>query len=166
MIDKPYQPPFFDQDDEGSDEGPFAGRLSHLGGFKARTGDVVVSVRTMWLDDQSSPEERHYCWLYHVIVENRGRASLQLLGRSWTCIGCNGQTHQLEDGDVGGEQPVIAPQSAFEYTATAEMDMPGAFIMGVYHAVHATPAGLWHADDIIVPSFSLDMPSLLLHDKH
>src|SRR5262245_52194407 len=38
--------------------------------YKETTRSITITVVPTYLDDQSSPEESHYVWKYHVRIEN------------------------------------------------------------------------------------------------
>ena len=129
--------------------------ITALPAFTARTGDVTVNVRPFWVDEHSDPEEHRYVWLYHVLIENRSKESIQLLSRSWTITDERGGQEKVHGEGVVGEQPIIAPDSSYQYTSGAELKTPSGFMEGLYHMI--TPAN-GHRFDVTVPVFSLDSP--------
>ena len=42
------------------------------GAYTATTRGVLVRVRTLYLEDQSEPEDNTYVWAYEVRIENGG----------------------------------------------------------------------------------------------
>lgn len=141
----------------------FAEAMEAASRFEARTQDVVVCVRTFWLDDQSQPEEHRYAWAYHIRIANEGQETVQLLSRSWEIIDARGQVEHVHGDGVVGEQPVIGAGESFEYTSGASLETPSGFMRGAYHMI----APLSHRRfDVRIPAFSLDSPhqtGLLLH---
>ncbi|MXV43967.1 Co2+/Mg2+ efflux protein ApaG [Saccharibacter sp. 17.LH.SD] len=123
--------------------------------YTARTGDVTVSVRTFWLEEHSDPEEQRYTWVYHVIIENSGEDSLQLLSRSWTILDATGKVDYVNGPGVMGEQPVISAKGRYEYTSGAELKTPTGFMQGLYHMLSPKTGERF---DATVPTFSLDSP--------
>ena len=55
--------------------------------YSESTRDIRITVRPFYLEDQSSPEEMHFVWAYHVRIENQGPETVQLRNRYWR-IGC------------------------------------------------------------------------------
>ncbi|MGE4011043.1 MAG: ApaG domain, partial [Alphaproteobacteria bacterium] len=51
--------------------------------FSEITRSIRVTVKPVYLDDQSSPDEGHFVWAYHVRIENEGGDVVQLLNRHW-----------------------------------------------------------------------------------
>ncbi len=75
--------------------------------------------------------------------------------RSWRITDAAGRT-QLHQGEgVVGEQPVLAPGQAFEYTSGTPLPTPSGFMTGTYQMV-VQPGG--EMFDVAIPSFSLDSP--------
>ena len=50
-----------------------------MGHYTATTRGIEVTVRSMFLEDQSDPEEGTWVWAYQVRIENRGPVAVQLL---------------------------------------------------------------------------------------
>ena len=49
--------------------------------YSATTRQILVSVHPTYLDDQSAPEQSHFVWAYHIVIENRGDETVQLRSR-------------------------------------------------------------------------------------
>ena len=47
------------------------------------TRAIRITVKPFFLEEQSSPEESHYVWAYHVRIENQGKETVQLRNRHW-----------------------------------------------------------------------------------
>ena len=61
-----------------------------------------------------------------------------------------------------GEQPLLEPGEAFEYTSGTPLETPTGFMRGAYHMI-STVSG--ERFDVRIPAFSLDSPhqTRLLH---
>ncbi len=125
------------------------------GDFTAITRDIRVSVQSFFLDDQSHPDDRQFVWAYRVRIENRGPESVKLLRRSWQITDAAGRIQHVDGEGVVGEQPLLAPGEAFEYTSGTPLETPTGFMRGAYHMV-ATASG--EQFDVRIPAFSLDSP--------
>ncbi|QDH15497.1 Co2+/Mg2+ efflux protein ApaG [Oecophyllibacter saccharovorans] len=123
--------------------------------FVETTGDIRVSVRTFWLEDQSSLEERRHQWLYHVTIENDGDESVQILGRDWTIVDGQGGVRHVYGEGVVDEQPVIRPRDSFEYTSGTELPTPTGIMHGQFHMLLPGSGECFKVD---IPVFSLDSP--------
>jgi ApaG protein len=123
--------------------------------YTATTRGVRVSVRSFYLEDQSKPAEGRFVWAYRVRVENRGAATVQLLRRTWVITDGRGRTQHVHGEGVIGQQPVLRPGEAFEYTSGTPLDTPSGFVTGQYHMVLSDTG---EAMDVAIPTFSLDSP--------
>ena len=125
------------------------------GVFEARTGDILVRVQAMFLEDESEPERGRYVWAYRVAVENHGTRTVQLLRRTWKITDATGAIQHVHGEGVVGEQPVIGPGQAFEYVSGTPLATPSGFMTGFYHLSEQESGGLF---DVAIPLFSLDSP--------
>ena len=128
--------------------------------YSQTTDDIAVTVQPIFLPDQSRPAEGKFVWAYHVRIENKGRATVQLLRRTWRITDARGRTQTVHGDGVVGAQPVLAPGEAFEYTSGTPLETPSGFMTGAYHMVRLRPdeAGADEPFDIAIPAFSLDSP--------
>lgn len=118
------------------------------------TRDIQVSVRPIYLEEQSEPDENRYFWAYQVRIENRGGETVQLLNRYWHITDATGKVVEVRGPGVVGEQPVLQPGEAFEYTSGTPLPTPSGIMVGSYEMT--TEAG--ERFDIAIPAFSLDSP--------
>ena len=112
-------------------------------------------MQSFFLEDQSHPDERQFVWAYRVKIENRGAESVKLLRRTWQITDAGGRTQHVHAEGVVGEQPLLDPGEAFEYTSGTPLETPTGFMRGAYHMV-ATNSG--ENFDVLIPAFSLDSP--------
>lgn len=122
--------------------------------YEAVTDDIRVTVRPMFLEEQSEPAEDHYVWAYHVTIENLGDRKVQLRNRYWQITDANGIVQEVRGPGVVGEQPVLEPGESFEYTSGTPLTTPSGLMMGAYQM--EGPDGAMF--DVAVPPFSLDSP--------
>ena len=121
--------------------------------------DIHVSVIPQYLPDQSAPEDGRYVWAYTVRIENQGTETVQLRPRYWRITDALGTSHEVRGEGVVGEQPVLNPGEAFEYTSGTPLATPSGMMMGSYEM--ETQAGDFF--DAAVPAFSLDSPHERVH---
>jgi ApaG protein len=113
-----------------------------------------VTVEPVYLEDQSSPTENRFVWAYRVRIENLGRETVQLRARHWRITDANGRLQEVRGAGVVGEQPVLQPGQAFEYTSGTPLGTPSGIMVGTYQM----ESGDGERFDIKVPAFSLDSP--------
>ncbi len=126
-----------------------------MGHYTARTRGVEVTVRAVFLEDQSDPDEGNWVWAYQVRIANFGPETVQLMRRTWRITDARGRMQVVQGDGVVGEQPVLEPGESFEYTSGTPLETPSGIMAGAYHMV-ATISG--EAFDAEIPAFSLDSP--------
>jgi ApaG protein len=122
--------------------------------YTETTNSIQVTVKPTYLDDQSSPTENRYVWAYHVRIENKGQTTVQLRRRYWRITDALGRTQEVRGDGVVGEQPVLRPGEAFEYTSGTPLATPGGIMVGSYSM--RTEGG--QEMEVAIPAFSLDSP--------
>lgn len=122
--------------------------------FTTVSHEIVVSVEPSYLSDESDPDEHRYVWSYRVVIANHGRRAVQLMTRSWEITDANGLQRAVTGPGVVGQQPIIEPGEAFEYTSGCPLSTPSGIMSGTYHMVD----DLGMALDVTIPAFSLDSP--------
>ena len=122
--------------------------------YAQTTHDITISVKPVYLEDQSEPDDGHYLWAYHIRIENQGDDTVQLLTRYWKITDANGRVQEVRGDGVVGEQPVIEPGDAYEYASGCPLETPSGFMVGSYRLV----TGDGDEIDVEIPLFSLDSP--------
>jgi ApaG protein len=118
------------------------------------TRSIKVTVKPFYLEDQSSPNDNQYVWAYHVVIENGGEETVQLLNRYWCITDAGGRVQEVRGAGVVGEQPVIKPGESFEYTSASPLTTPSGIMVGTYQM----ETGGGERFDAAIPAFSLDSP--------
>src|SRR3954469_22473898 len=119
------------------------------------TRGIRVTVQPAYLEEQSSPDENHFVWLYHGRMENLGSETVQLRTRHWRITDGMGRLQEVRGAGVVGKQPVLKPGESFEYTSGVPLPTPSGFMTGTYGMVSAGGEPF----DIEIPTFSLDSPA-------
>ena len=120
--------------------------------YSKTTRGITVSVQPVYLEHQSEPDEGRYLWAYHVSIENHSNFVVQLLTRHWRIVDGRGQAHDVIGDGVVGEQPVLKPGEAFEYTSGTPLTTSSGFMSGSFYMIGE--AGEMFG--VPVPAFSLD----------
>jgi len=125
------------------------------------TRSIEVTVEPVYLEDQSAPDESHFVWAYRVRIENQSEETVQLVNRYWRITDAGGRVQEVRGAGVVGEQPVLRPGEAFEYTSGTPLRTSNGFMMGSYEMESENGESF----DITIPPFSLDSPheNALLH---
>ena len=120
----------------------------------ATTRQICVTVRPIYLDEQSAPEDSHFFWVYHVVIENLGTETVRLLRRHWRVTEARGELVEVHGAGVVGEQPRFEPGDAFAYTSGVSLMTPSGIMSGSYRMQNESGESF----DIEIPVFSLDSP--------
>lgn len=124
------------------------------GSYAQTTRKITVSVDPIFLDNESDPDAGLYFWAYHIVIRNDGSDTVQLISRHWRITNAIGVLQEVRGEGVVGEQPVLGPGEAFEYTSGTPLSTPSGIMGGSYQVT--SKAG--DTFDIDIPTFSLDSP--------
>ena len=111
-----------------------------------------VEVLPQFLPDQSAPDADQYVFAYTITITNTGDVPAQLISRSWNVNDANGHTERVKGLGVVGQQPLLKPGQAFEYTSGTRLRTPTGTMHGTFFCV-AEDGEKFDAD---VPMFVLD----------
>ncbi len=118
------------------------------------TRGIRIQVRSFYDEERSSPRESYYFFAYQVRIINDGDEQAQLLSREWIITDGNGEMQRVQGPGVIGEQPVLAPGEAFEYTSVCPLSTPVGSMQGSYRMVLESGESF----DAEIAPFSLAVP--------
>ena len=100
--------------------------------FYRETSGIRVTVRPLYLHNQSRPAQQQFVFAYFVRIENTAHQAAQLLTRRWLIHDSAGEDTEVEGDGVVGEQPTIAPGSVHEYQSFCVLRSPSGYMEGQY----------------------------------
>jgi ApaG protein len=112
----------------------------------------TVEVEPRFLPDQSVADEDLYVFAYTITITNTGDVPAQLISRTWNVNDANGHTEKVKGLGVVGQQPLLKPGQAFEYTSGTRLRTPTGTMHGSFFCV-AEDGEKFDAD---IPMFVLD----------
>jgi ApaG protein len=118
------------------------------------TEGIRVQVESLYDEDRSAPQENYYFFAYRVRISNVGTETAQLLSREWIITDATGSQQLVQGPGVVGEQPVLAPGEAFEYTSFCPISTPVGSMHGFYRMIR----GNGETFDAVISPFSLAVP--------
>jgi ApaG protein len=121
---------------------------------KATTRGVRVEVQSQHLPRQSAPSVQRYVFAYTIRITNTSENIVQLVSRHWTITHGDGAVEEVRGPGVVGQQPVLRPGQAFEYTSGCVLRTPRGTMHGTYQMV--VEGGT--AFDANIAPFSLETP--------
>lgn len=114
--------------------------------------NITVHAQPEFVESESSSTEGFYIWTYHIRIENKGKAAVQLLNRYWHITDGHGLVQEVRGPGVIGLQPIIEPHDEFEYSSSVNLSTPCGIMQGSYE-LKTSDGVLFNAD---IPAFSLD----------
>ena len=99
------------------------------------TRGIRVQVKSQYLPERSTPKDSQFLFAYHIRVSNDGDETAQLVSREWVISDADGHVERVKGPGVVGEQPVLAPGEAFEYTSACPLGTPFGSMRGTYQMV-------------------------------
>lgn len=94
-----------------------------------------VEVQPQYLPDESAPDEGVYSFAYTITITNTGDVTAQLISRHWIISDANGHTEQVKGLGVVGQQPLLKPGEAFQYTSGCRLRTASGSMHGSYFCV-------------------------------
>jgi len=122
--------------------------------YRATTRDIEVRVTPRFLEERSSPDKGQYFWSYAIEIVNGGAETVQLQSRHWRITDALGRTQEVRGAGVVGEQPVLKPGEAFQYTSFCNLRTSNGSMRGTYQM----KAGNDEQFDVAIAPFGLQGP--------
>ena len=94
-----------------------------------------ITVKPQYIAEQSRPAQNLYTFAYTVTIENHGEVGAQLIARHWEIEDASGQVETVDGLGVIGQQPLLQPGEAFEYTSGAQLRTSAGMMSGHYFFV-------------------------------
>jgi ApaG protein len=111
-------------------------------------------VESTFAPSRSDPQQGLWFFAYKIRIANEGRETVQLLNRSWLITNAKGHVEEVHGPGVVGEQPVLEPGRAFEYSSGCPLGTPFGSMRGSYEMT--TPQG--ERFEVTIPPFVLRLP--------
>ena len=99
------------------------------------TYQFSVSVHPQFVPEHSRPDEDKFLFAYTVTIRNTGDVAAQLVSRHWIITDANNKVEEVQGLGVVGEQPMLKPGEAFEYTSGCPIATPVGSMRGSYQCV-------------------------------
>lgn len=111
-----------------------------------------VEVEPQYLPEQSAPEQGLYSFAYTITIINSGEVTAQLISRHWIIANAAGETEEVKGLGVVGQQPLLKPGEAFQYTSGCRLRTSSGTMQGSYFCVAEDGTRF----DVEIPAFVLD----------
>lgn len=107
----------------------------HASTSETVTNHVRVEVESQYSPERSQPSRNRWFFHYTVRITNEGDETVQLLSRHWIATDATGRIEEVKEPGVDGEQPVLAPGEAFQYTSGWPLSTSTGVLRGTYQMV-------------------------------
>ncbi|HVM96949.1 MAG TPA: Co2+/Mg2+ efflux protein ApaG [Candidatus Acidoferrales bacterium] len=124
---------------------------------EAATRGIRIRVESTFVPERSDPDQSYWFFAYRVEISNEGTEAAQLTSRHWIITDANGHVEHVKGPGVVGEQPVLQPGEAFQYTSACPLRTPVGTMHGTYQMV--TSGG--ECFDAEIAPFSLGEPRVI-----
>jgi ApaG protein len=111
-----------------------------------------VEVEPQYLPEQSEPAQDLYSFAYTITITNTGEVPAQLISRHWIIANALGQIEEVKGLGVVGQQPLLKPGEAFQYTSGCRLRTATGSMQGSYFCV----AEDGERFEVEIPVFELD----------
>jgi ApaG protein len=99
---------------------------------EAVTNGIRVEVMSQHSAENSRPQDGEWVFQYTVRITNQGTETVQLLSRHWIITDGGEHTEEVKGPGVVGQQPVLAPGEAFQYSSWCPLKTPMGMMRGTY----------------------------------
>lgn len=124
---------------------------------ESRKYHITVTAKATFIPEQSDETAGRYVFSYTVRIANTGKVAAQLISRQWLIRDAHDHEQEVRGLGVVGEQPLLKPGDAFEYTSGTAIETPVGSMRGAYQMV----AEDGESFDAEIPEFVLSMPRVL-----
>ncbi|MHB0990156.1 MAG: Co2+/Mg2+ efflux protein ApaG [Burkholderiales bacterium] len=122
-----------------------------------RKKHITIAVQTVYLPEQSDPDQERYVFAYTITISNTGTVAAQLVSRHWLITDAEDRVQEVRGLGVVGEQPLLKPGETFEYTSGTALNTPVGTMRGSYQMIAEDGEHF----DAEIPAFVLAMPRTL-----
>lgn len=121
------------------------------------TDGIRVSVRTAYMEEESSPKHLHYAFAYQIEIENESDHVVKLLSREWHITDGIGRKELVEGEGVVGKQPLLHPGEEHTYVSGTHFQTPVGKMEGWYYFIRLPERTRFR---VRIPAFSMVIPAL------
>lgn len=119
------------------------------------SGGVKVSVETFYQPEYSNPVNGEFMFAYKITIENNNSFPVRLLHRHWNIFDSNGTVREVEGEGVVGVQPLIAPESSYQYISGCNLKTEMGKMHGTYLIENVNTRKTFN---VVIPAFELLAP--------
>lgn len=103
---------------------------SDIQSFISEAEEIEVTIGAMFL--QKDVMQDIYIWQYYLVIANRKKSPVQIVGRRWELYDVHGIVEIVESQGISGQQPILQPNEAFEYSSHIRLFSPSGMMQGQF----------------------------------
>lgn len=126
--------------------------------YSETTEDVQIEVVPHFVKERSSIENNQFFYAYKITITNHSNKAVKVIHRHWKIKDGNGKAYDVQGSGVIGEQPMIEPNSSYEYTSFCPLHSPYGNMRGKYQMMDEFGNRFW----VSVPLFFFRPPADLI----
>lgn len=96
------------------------------------SGGVKITVETFYQAEYSNPVNAEYMFAYRITIENNNSFPVKLLHRHWYIFDSNATSREVDGEGVVGVQPVIEPNTSYQYISGCNLKSEMGKMHGYY----------------------------------
>jgi ApaG protein len=77
--------------------------------YTQTTEKIEVTVKSFYLEKESSPIEEKYVHIYYISIENKGDKPIRIVRRRWYIKNAYNEVIEVSGDGVVGQRPLIKP---------------------------------------------------------
>lgn len=121
------------------------------------TRNIRVTCHPKFDPERSRPEQFLFLYTYHILIENLGSETVQVLSRHWIIKDGLGNVEEVRGPGVVGEQPLLEPGQSFKYSSFCPLKTPSGTMEGSFQVI----TGSQEIFDVAIAQFRLQSPELM-----
>jgi ApaG protein len=98
---------------------------------------IHISVESKFEPSQSDIDANRYVFSYTITIKNTAPFNIQLLSRRWVVTDGNEKRQEIQGEGVIGKQPVIEPNTSYQYSSGTVLETNVGSMFGHYNMVSA-----------------------------
>jgi len=100
--------------------------------FTEVSNDIKISVRPVFMENESDIIRGKYVFVYFIKIENIGSEQVQLLRRHWEIEDSGAESYEVDGDGIVGRQPIIEPGKTHSYNSYCVLKSMSGSMKGYY----------------------------------
>lgn len=122
------------------------------------TRGVVIQVNSIYRQSYYDGQDFQNIFSYQIHIFNKNEFPIQIISRYWKIIDAFGNVVEVNGEGIVGEQPILLPDSSYEYTSGCNLISEMGTMQGKYICQNILNDEFFEVD---IPRFLLCMPDKL-----